>query len=119
MIDDKNPNDPKISLGSRTKFFKQYFRYIRAGAQRIGAESSNPEFDPLAFINANKKYVVVVKASFPGAISVEGLPPGLYGISYTTTSEADVNLSDITLKQNETLKTNIPEKGVITIFPKN
>lgn len=119
LIDDKNPNAPKVTLGSRTKFFKQYFRYIRAGAQRIGADSSSPEFDPLAFINVNNKYVLVVKSSFPGTISVEGLPAGVYGISYTTASEANVNLPETTLNRNEILKTSIPEKGVITIFAKS
>ena len=37
-------------------------------------------FDPLAFINANGTYVVVVKADTPGSFSIENLPPGTYGI---------------------------------------
>lgn len=119
IINDRDVQNPLVITGSRTKFFKQYFRYIRAGAQRIGAEASNSNFDPLAFINSNSKYVVVVKSAVPGNISVEGLPPGVYGISYTTASEADKNLADVVINQNEILKTIIPEKGVLTIFAKS
>lgn len=118
LVDDKDINNPKVSLGSRTKFFRQYFYYIRSGAQRIGASSSNPGFDPLAFINANNKYVLVVKAESAGNFTIEGLPAGVYGITYTTESEANISAQDLTIKDKENLKANIPDKGVITIYSK-
>ncbi|NJM53040.1 MAG: hypothetical protein HC846_06365 [Blastocatellia bacterium] len=92
---------------------------MRFGAQRIGAETSNKYFDPLAFINTDGRYVLVLKSSLGGAISIEGLPPGVYGIYYTTDKETNLNIPDIRLNQGETLKTNIPNKGVITVFAKN
>ncbi len=119
MIDDKNANDPVVTLGKRTKFLRQYFRYIRRNAQMIEARSSNPNFDPAAFINADGKYVLVVKAEVPGTISVQGLLPAVYGASYTTNEETDINLPDIVLKKNETLTAKIPSPGVITVFAKN
>jgi hypothetical protein len=119
LIDDSDQNKPTLTLGNRTKFLRQYFRYIRSNAQRIGAESSNSNFDPLAFINSDGKYVAVIKADVPGTITITGLPFGNYGVSYTTSKETDVKSSDISFKQGETLNTNIPSAGVITIFAKN
>lgn len=118
-IDDSDSNKPILTLGTRTKFLRQYFRYIRSGSQRIGAESSNSNFDPLAFINSDGKYVAVIKADVPGTIKIKGLPFGNYGVSFTTSKETDVKSSDISFKQGEVLTTNIPAAGVITIFAKN
>lgn len=119
MINDKNPNDQVVSFGDRTKFLRQYFRYIRSGAQRIGSETSNPNFDPLAFINTDGKYVLVVKTDVPGTITIEGIPSGIYGITYTTSTETDVKMPDVSIKEGESLKANIPSAGVITVFGGN
>lgn len=119
LIDDKDPNRPMVTAGSRTRFLRQYFRYIRSGAQRIGAETSNPGFDPLAFINADGRHVLVVKADVPGTIEVEGLPADIYGISYTTAKETDVQLPDSRIKKGGILKATIPDSGVMTIFAKS
>lgn len=119
VINDENPSKPVVTLGSRTRYLRQYFRYIRAGAQRIGAETNRVSFDPLAFINKNGNYVVVVKADAPGTVSVQNLPAGTYGISYTTAKETDVNAPDVTIKDGETLNAAIPSVGVLTVYAKN
>jgi hypothetical protein len=116
LVNDSNPNNPILTIGSRTKFLRQYFRYIRAGAQRIEALSGNANFDPLAFINTNGKYVVVVKAGSGGSFSVQDLPAGTYGIKYTTASQYNVDLSDVAINAGQNLVANIPGAGVITIF---
>jgi hypothetical protein len=117
-IDESNVNNPTISIGSRTKFLRQYFKFIRAGAVRINAISANDIFDPVAFTNTNGKYVVVVKANTGGSFSISGLPVGMYGIKYTTSSQYNVDLSDVNLTQGGVLSTNIPAQGVITIYGK-
>ena len=61
-----------ISISSRAKFLRQYFKFIKPGAVRIAANSNNSGFDPLAFINPNGNYVVVVKASLGGAMLING-----------------------------------------------
>lgn len=116
LIDDKNAKAPVLTVGSRTAFLRQYFRYIRSGAQRVGAETSNGNFDPLVFINTNGGYVVVVKAAAPGTVSVQNLPPGKYAVSYTTSRQRDVKAPESTLKAGETLKTGIPEAGVLSVY---
>ncbi len=105
-----------FSIQSRSKFLRQYFKFIRFGAQRIDALTGNSNFDPLAFINTNGKYVVVVKAGSGGTFNLYGLPPGLYGIKYTTASQYNVDLADKTVALEQSLTTNIPAAGVITIY---
>ncbi len=117
-VDDSNVGNPIVTMGSRTKFLRQYFKFVRAGAQRIEALSGNATFDPLAFINLNGKYVVVVKSSGSGSFTVVGLPAGVYGIKYTTGSQYDVDLPDTSVLPGQALATSIPGTGVITIYAK-
>jgi hypothetical protein len=115
-IDTSNPDEPVINMGYQTRFLRQYFKFVRAGAVRIEAGTNNQKFDPLAFINADGKYVIVVKTDRGGPFSVEGLPAGSYGIKYTTSSEYDVDVSDITISSGQALSATIPESGVVTIY---
>jgi Glycosyl hydrolase family 30 beta sandwich domain len=118
LVDAANPNQPVVTMGSRTRFLRQYFRFIRSGAVRIGASSNNADFDPLAFINANGSYVVVIKATAGGASTIEGLPAGTFGIKYTTTAQYDIDEPDVTISEGQALDAFIPDPGVITIYAK-
>jgi hypothetical protein len=106
-------------MNSRTEFLRQYFKFIRSGAVRIQATSDNGSFQPLAFINKNGSYVVVVDANQGGDMSIKGLEPGTYGIKYTTGTQYDVNLSDVTVGAGQSLSASIPAAGVITIYAKS
>jgi Bacterial Ig domain len=118
IIDDTNTTNPIISIGSRTKVLRQYFKFIRSGAQRIEALTGNDSFDPVAFINTNGKYVVVVNAANGGSFNVLGLPAGTYGIKYTTANQYNIDLPDVNLTAGQLLTTNIPTSGVITVYAK-
>lgn len=117
-VNNPDPNQYQVSITSRTKFLRQYFKYIRAGAVRIEASTTNGTFDPVAFINTNGGYVVVVKAAGGGSFSVQGLPAGRYGIKYTTDSQYDVDAPDVTVSAGEALSAQIPARGVITVYAK-
>lgn len=119
LVDDSDTANPIVFLGSRTKFLRQYFKYVRRGAERIEAVTSNSAFDPLAFINTDGKYVLVVKAQAGGSVDVSGLPAGVYGIKYTTANQYDVNLPDVTVLAGQPLTASIPETGVMTIYALN
>jgi hypothetical protein len=49
-IDNGNPSNPQLNIGSRTKFLRQYFKFIRAGTHCIGAGSASGSLDRVAFI---------------------------------------------------------------------
>lgn len=119
LVDDTNPNAPKLIMGSRTKFLRQYFKFVRPGAVRIGATSDNGGYGPVAFINTDGKYVVVVKADQAGGMTIRGLSAGLYGIKYTTSSQYNIDLPDVTVGSGQSITTSIPATGVITVYEKS
>ena len=117
-VDDTDPVNPVVWINDKTKFTRQYYKFIRQGARRIEAGTDNAGFDPLAFINRNGTVIVVVKTDGGGDLLVEGLPAGDYGTMYTTNSQYNVNLPDQHLTAGENLMTAIPDGGVMTVYGK-
>jgi hypothetical protein len=117
-IDDSDPANPRILLGDATKFTRQYYRFVRPGAVRIKSVSKESVFDPLAFINKNGGYAVVVKCDAGGDFSIGGLAAGNYGVKYTTASRYDADLPDQTIGAGQAVLTGIPAAGVLTVYGK-
>jgi len=115
---DTTQSPPHVYLAEKTKYTMLYCRYVRSGAVRIEAATTNNDFDPIAFINKKGNYVVVVKVLGSGSFGISGLPSGSYGITYTTPLEYDVDLPDITINEGEPLNASIPYEGVIAIHQK-
>jgi hypothetical protein len=105
-----------VQPGSRTRYLRQYFRYVRPGAVRIGAQSASNALDPLAFINPGGRYAVVVKADAAATFTVQGLPAGLYGVTFTTATATHVAGPDATVASGGLLNASIPGRGVLTIY---
>jgi len=105
-------------LNDKTKFTRQYYRFVRTGAIRIQAVSQENIFDPLAFINKNGSYVVVIKCDAGGDFSIGGLAAGTYGIKYTTTNQYNVDLPEQTIITGQAVVTTIPAAGVLTVYGK-
>ena len=118
LVDDSNPANPRILISDVTKFTRQYYRFIRPGAIRIESVSRQSTFDPLAFINRNGGYAVVVKCDTGGDFSIGGLAAGAYGIKYTTAGRYDVDLPDQTISAGQAVVTAIPATGVLTVYGK-
>jgi Bacterial Ig-like domain (group 2) len=116
VIDKTDVTHPVVHIGSRSKFLRQYFLFIRYGAIRLGAVSGESIFDPLAFRNTDGGFVVVVKASAGGSFQVQQLPAGRYGLKYTTDAQYGVDLPDVTIAAGAPLAASIPAAGVITIY---
>jgi hypothetical protein len=114
-VNQSNPSNPVVALGSRSKFLRQYFRDVRLNAVRIGAASGDARFNPLAFRNTDGRHVVVLKATSGGSVEVRGLPMGTYGRYYTTDSQFDVRLPDVTISSGQGIPAPIPAAGVLTI----
>ena len=116
LINDSNPQAPSVTFASQAKFLRQYFKFIRAGAVRVEASTSNASFDPVAFVNNDGRHVVVVKAASGGTFTIQGLPAGRYGIKFTTASQFDQNLPAITVPDGHLAIAAIPAGGVITLY---
>ncbi len=118
-VDESNPNSPVVQLSDHAKFTRQYYKFIRSGAVRIAAASTDGNFSPLAFINSNGGYAVVVQAAAAGGFTLADLPPATYGVKYTTASQYDVDLADQALAEGAELAASIPGAGVITVYDKS
>ena len=114
--DPANPASTTV-LESPSKWLRQYFRFIRAGAVRIDASANNGSLHPLAFVNANGHYVAVVKADAASNFRVSSLPAGTYGIEFTTHEQYNADVRDYPVVDG-TLIAHIPARGVITIYEK-
>jgi hypothetical protein len=114
-IDYSTPT-PTLHFVPQARYFPQYFRYVRPGAVRIGASTSDELFDPVAFVNRDGRTVLVVNARTAGPLAVEGLPSGRYRVSYTTASELGRALPEVTVRAGGLLHARIPARGVITMI---
>ena len=119
-IDRTNPANPTLLIASRTKYLRQYFRFVRGGAVRIAASSTNTTVDPLAFINRDGGHVVIIKSSSSLRLpfSIPSLPAGNYGLMSTNGLGVTVNWPDMAIADGQVLDSFIPPKAVMTIYRK-
>jgi len=116
-IDEKHPDKAIVALQDDTRQNLQYFRYIRAGARRIGATSSNEtELDPVAFVNPDGSHTVVVLARNAGKVTIVGLPAGEYGVSWALGRKSGRAPGPIHVAPGQPLRAEIPDEGVLTVF---
>jgi hypothetical protein len=118
LVNGSNPSAPVLSLATRTKRLYHYMHFIRPGAVRIGATPVNElNHEPVAFINADGSYVVVVNVRAAGSFTVGGLPGGTYRIRYAAGGAYNQNLPDATIGIGQTLTVpSFGSTGVVTIY---
>jgi hypothetical protein len=118
VLDLSTPGSPTYTLSDSAKYLRQYFLHARRGAVRISADSSDGNLFPVAFVNANGGYTVVVYATgASGTFEIDGLPQATYGIFHAISGAYDVQHSD-QVPVNGVISTSIPAAGVITIYEK-
>lgn len=105
-----------VNMGSRTKFLRQYMKFIRRGAVMTGVSNSSANYQGLPFQNANGTFVVPIKCTTGGTINVVGLPAGTYGIKYTTASAYNVDLPNKTIADGQYVAFSMPAAGVVTVY---
>ncbi len=107
---------PTARLTPIARYLRQYFRYVRLGASRIGATASDTRVRATAFTNPDGGTAVVVHAERARNIDVRGLPPGTYGMRYTTASPDDTTATDTTIAAGGSVHARLPAAGVLTVF---
>jgi hypothetical protein len=105
-------------MGNRSRYLRQYFHYVRMGARRVAAQSNSPRHRPVAFQNANGRVVVVIHLGQADSIEVQGLRPGNYGASLTTSSATGTELGDQVVGSDGRFVLAAPSAGVLTIYGK-
>lgn len=118
VVDDTLSGTVGTAVTDMAKLLSQCFRYVRYNARRVAASSTNGALEPLAFVNADGRYAVVVEANGAATFSIGGITPGTYGISYTTNSAYAATLPDVQVVAGGSLTTSIPAGGVLTVFGK-
>lgn len=110
-----DPDARTVTLRPKTRLLRQFYKYIRPGAVRIGVETTDASMDPVAFIAPDGHVVVVAVATAAGEADIVGLPAGAYDLSYTTAAAFDVHAPVIELAAGAPLTASIPGPGVLTI----
>jgi hypothetical protein len=113
ILDASNAQAPVVRMADRSRGLAQYFRYVRIGAKRIEARSSDDGVKPVAFKNVNGSFVVVLASDSARTMTVRGLPPGRYRASYTTAKETGREMPP--LDSGGSLSVTLPSAGILTI----
>jgi hypothetical protein len=96
---------------------RHYFAYVRRGAVRLGAATSDDALSPVAFRNADGGTVVVVRAGRGGRLRVTGLPAGRYVAAWTTRERAG-EAAAVSVTSGGSLAAEIPGVGFLTLAPR-
>lgn len=107
---------PVLRMADRTRSLAQYFRFVRAGATRVGATSDSVAQVPVAFRNPDGTLVVVVQGQREAAIRIAGLPPGAYDVRYTTAKDTVAPAPTAHVDAGGMLAAHLPAKGVLTVY---
>lgn len=111
-----------VSLSTRAKYLRHYFKYVRNGAIMKGVNNTTSDFQGLPFMNTNGNYVMPIKCATSGVVDISGLPGGTYGIRYTlgdgvnAPSSYDVALSNQTISNKQNVTFTMPGQGVATVY---
>jgi hypothetical protein len=99
--------------GSRTPALSQVFRYVRSGARRVNATSTNSVVRPVAFTNVGGAPVVVMISQDNQIFEIRGLRPGTYAI--TTDNQYARTLPDATAGADGILRFSSGVWGTYTL----
>jgi hypothetical protein len=111
-----NAPAPVVQVNRKTRLLRQVYRFVRRGAVRVAATTSDPNFQPVAFLNADGRAVVVIRATVGGSFQVAGLPSGTYGFNYSTVAQFNQSLPGQTIEMGGAVAASIPAAGALTIY---
>jgi hypothetical protein len=114
-VDMANTAKP-ISMAKHSAQLAQVFRFVRRGAVRVGASSGSTSVVPVAFVNSNGRYVLVLRArSASGTLTIRGLPAGNYAQRFVSDERRTQESTPLAVS-GAGVQVTIPEAGVLTIY---
>jgi len=100
--------------------FRQASHYVRPGAVRIGAASSDPSVRVLAFDRDGRRTTVLINTTAPSrqrTVRLSGLRPGTYGLSHCVGQQPyeERGLSEVGPAGD--LELDLAPNSVLTVYP--
>ena len=114
-VDLANPAKP-VGMAKHSDQLAQVFRFVRRGAVRVDATSTDDR-QSVAFINADGRYVVIVRTrGAVGEFGVLGLPAGRYAQRFVSDERRTESIAPMEIPANGFVPANVTEAGVLTIY---
>ena len=114
-VDLSNAGKP-VGMAKHSAQLAQVFRFVRRGAVRVDATSTGDK-QSVAFVNADGRYVVVVRTrGAVGEFGVLGLPAGRYAQRFVSDDRRTETLAPVEIPANGFVQANVSEAGVLTIY---
>lgn len=99
---------------SSTWPLRQFFHYIRPGAVRVEAATTNRGSMPAAFRRPDGRFVVVVNTR-GGTLQFRGLQPGRYEVSAASPTQPPAILDTLAADQAGGVAVTLPWPGTVTV----
>jgi O-glycosyl hydrolase len=102
--------------------FRQVLHYVRPGAVRVEASSSDPAVRALAFKADGAATVVLINTTPPPTertVALSGLPSGLYGTCRSVGQNAYEELGTARVGDDGALTVTLPPNCVFTAYPRS
>ena len=96
---------------------RQFFHYIRPGAVRIEAAATSAGLEPVAFRRPDGRMIVVANVDRGATITVHGLRPDSYQLSYSTAETPGVLGPTVEAGSRGSVTIRMPAAGTFTLSP--
>ncbi len=105
------------TIGSRTPGLSQYFKYVRRGAERIATSSLSTNVRPVAFVNTDGRYAVVIHADATGTYTVGPVPTGAYFVTRSSATAARSPLGVVMVAGDGIATLSLNSGDIATLAP--
>jgi len=114
-VADSGAGAARISYNKEIAENRQVYKYVRAGAVRIGAGSDRNTATPAAFVNPDGGMVVAIRMTEPATVRLTGMRPGAYAVSYASGGKIVDDAGSLTIGNDGKGEATMPAAGVMTI----
>ena len=99
--------------------FRQVSHYVRPGAVRIDAASTEDGLRALAFEQGGSTTLVLISGpGQPRPVTVDHLVPGTYGVSFSTNRNPPRELGPLEVRRDGKATVSLPGNTVLTLYPR-